>query len=691
MRKWRPTAGKPVVVVLGVFLACMALGAGADWLPLATPYKRNLAAGTLQLVLLTLTAGYLAAWWAGRASGTSIEVSPRVVWFAVAAGIVLYAAGLSYLSLVRHQALLTGIWDLGYYGQLTWELSNLEVPRSSVWRDTLWGNHATFILLVAAPFLWLVPDPATLLVFQSVVLALGAVPAFVLGRCVWGHPLAGAVFAGAYLLYPPLQFSNLFDFHADTFATPILLSAFAALFAGRVGWALVWASLLILVKEDMALVTLMFGLYVAVVHRRRSGLVLASVAAVSFILLVWVVIPGWIERPYFSVFNRWTHLGASPWEILASPVLRPAEFFSTVFNPERFGYLILLVVPFAGLPLLAPEILAVGLPPLASNLLSNLEVQYTIRGQYTAALTPILLAAAVVGGRRVAERLAGLAHPRAAVLAGLAAASVVAGFAFSPLPWSQDPFARKQFWDVAPRAGLPGMVARIPPEASVSAANHLGAHLAFRKTIKLFPEGADALDFVLVDVGGLDYVGPSPNSPAFRPILRRLVESRPLVAIEDGLALFGRGTPSPDAVARLVNLRPAPTMGSRPVGDLALIAASVTPIRTAPRGNLRASYTWVATTGGQGVPCIAEALVADGGQAMWETTRPLFHALLTGAQWPTGLVADDQVVTVIPETVSPGMYSWEVTTWHDAEGRGCLRVPPGVSRMAISDVHIRSW
>src|SRR5206468_2449950 len=87
-----------------------------------------------------------------------------------------------------------------------------------------------------------------------------------------------------------LQFANLFDFHADTFATPILLAAFASIFARRTGWALAWAGLLMLVKEDMTLVALTFGLYVAAVHRRPSGLGLAVTAAVAFVLLIVVLI-----------------------------------------------------------------------------------------------------------------------------------------------------------------------------------------------------------------------------------------------------------------------------------------------------------------------------------------------------------------------------------------------------------------
>jgi uncharacterized membrane protein len=691
MRIWRPALGRPAAVILGVVVACVALGAGADWLPLDSPYKRHLAAGMLQLVLLTLAAGYLAACWVGRVREEAFTVSPGAIWCAVIAGIVAYAAGLSYLSIVRHQALLTGVWDLGYYAQLTWDLANLRAPRSSVWGSAPWGNHATFILIVAAPFLRLFPDPATLLILQSITLALGALPAFFLGRQVWGNPLAGAVTAGVYLLYPPLQFANLFDFHADTFATPLLLAAFAALFAGRIGWALLWAAMLIVVKEDMALVSVTFGLYVAAIHRRWSGLALATMAAVAFGLFVWVLIPSWIQTPYFSLFNRWPHLGASPWEITASPLLRPSAFWGTVLQPERVGYLILLLIPLAGLPLWAPEILAVGLPPLASNFLSGIEMQYTIRGHYTAALTPILIVAAVVGSHRAGAYLKERGRRPSAVLAGLVATSVAASLAFSPLPWSRDPFARKHFWDVAPNHTLAGLLAAVPADASVSAANHLGAHLALRRMLDLFPGGADTADFVLVDVGGLDYIGPFPKPELFRPLLRRLVETRPLVAVEDGLALFGRGEPSPDTIARLVNLRTVPGTHVGTAGNFALAAASVNPSRAAPRTTLRARYTWISVRAGQGIPCIAETLVSAGGVTAWEIRRPMFHALLSGERWPAGSAADDGIAAVVPETVPPGPYDWVVTTWYDPDSGTCRTMPQGAARLTAANVSVRPW
>src|SRR2546427_10458404 len=214
----------PLLALAALLGSALAAGAIVEWVPWPSPFKRQLAAGTLQFIWLRLAGGVLTGWLVGRTSWPIGAVSPRATWIAVLAGITAYAVGLSSLSLFRHQALLTGIWDLGYYAQLTWEVSHLQIPRSSIWHDAVWGNHATFILAAAAPFLRLHPDPATLLVMQSIVLALGAVPAYCLGRRVWAEPSAGVVTAGGVLLYPPLPVVHLFDFSAEIFCPPLFVA-----------------------------------------------------------------------------------------------------------------------------------------------------------------------------------------------------------------------------------------------------------------------------------------------------------------------------------------------------------------------------------------------------------------------------------------------------------------------------------
>ncbi len=449
--------------------------------------------------------------------------------------------------------------------------------------------------------------------------------------------------------------------------------------------------LLTIVKGDRALVWRAFGLCVAAVHRHRGGLVLAGAAAAAFLLLVGVILPAWMERPYFSHFTRWGNLGSTPGELLLSPFLRPAQFFGTLVQPERLGYLVLLIAPLAGLPLLAPEILAVGLPPLASNLLSTVESQYTIRGHYTATLTPILIAAAVVGGRRLAGWWKSAERPERGVLAALMAATLASSVAFSPLPWSQDPSVRKYYAEAVPRPGLPAILDRIGPEASVSASNNLGAHVASRRTLKMFPDGLDASDFVLLDVSGFDYIGPALDPPAFRRFLLRAVETRHLVAAADGLALFDRGKPSPETVAKLVNLRDGTALRGARAGILSLAAAQIAPARLAPRSFLRAHYTWVAETPFEGIPCIAEAFVSSDDRPVLERRRPLFHGLLSGGAWPPGFTADDDAMLVVPETLPAGSYKWVVVTWSGGDPDSCREKPAGAAGLAVTSLRIDPW
>ncbi|HZC66980.1 MAG TPA: hypothetical protein VE201_00005, partial [Nitrospirales bacterium] len=161
--------------------------------------------------------------------------------------------------------------------------------------------------------------------------------------------------------------------------------------------------------------------------------------------------------------------------------------------------------------------------------------------------------------------------------------------------------------------------------------------------------------------------------------------------VEDGLALFGRGVPSADTVSRLVNLRKTSTVDAESAGQLALEASAVTPTRVAPRANLRARYSWTLRAAGQATPCVAETLVSGGGVAVWESRRPMFHGLLVAEHWPPGMVADDQTVFVVAETVPPGRYAWVVSTWLD-RGPGLCRVKPqGAAGLPVAAVEIRPW
>jgi len=149
----------------------------------------------------------------------------------VIAAAVLFAAIYALLSWLKYRAYMDARYDLGNMVQAVYNTAHghfLEITSGDLKPRQMsrLGSHVDPILaLFALP--WLVwPSPVMLLVAQSVVVATGAWPAFRLGTRVTRDPRAGALLAGAYLLYPALGFLVLNEFHPVALATPLLLWAF---------------------------------------------------------------------------------------------------------------------------------------------------------------------------------------------------------------------------------------------------------------------------------------------------------------------------------------------------------------------------------------------------------------------------------------------------------------------------------
>ena len=102
------------------------------------------------------------------------ELEPRRV---VAVGIALYASIFSFVTVTRHLTFRTHALDLGYYVQLTWNLARGNGPYVSLPEMHAWGDHLSPIGYLFVPAAWLMPSAPVLLVGQSLILALGALPA----------------------------------------------------------------------------------------------------------------------------------------------------------------------------------------------------------------------------------------------------------------------------------------------------------------------------------------------------------------------------------------------------------------------------------------------------------------------------------------------------------------------------------
>jgi uncharacterized membrane protein len=414
---------------------------------------------------------------------------PRAV---VAGATVAYALGFSFVTVTRHVNLQTHALDLGYYVQVVWSMATGRGPRVSLPEMHAWGDHLSPILWAIVPAFWLAPGPITLLVLQSIALALGAPAVYLLARRRLGDPRLATLFALLYLTNPSLHGMNVRDFHAAALAVPLLLWAFVAAEAGR---ALLFAGTLVLVlatREDAALAVMGVGLWLGLA--RRQWLAGAATAVGAFAVL-WAdvrwVIPGFRGESY-SHLGRYEAFGRSLPEIALGILRHPLAVLARVATPDRLVYLLAMLVPLGFLSLVAPAELAGALPGLVQNLLSRDPVLFHHRTQYQSFVLPFLILAAIAGAARLRDRRPDALARGAMVLA------VLASLVLSSRTVNQ--LAVYRWWPDASTRAAHRVLARVPATAAVSAQDPYVPHLSLRPLVFVFPNGIEKCDHVLLNV-----------------------------------------------------------------------------------------------------------------------------------------------------------------------------------------------
>jgi uncharacterized membrane protein len=212
--------------------------------------------------------------------GNPSDSTSRVAWILLWVLIAAYIAFFGLLTVQKHNAFQTTAFDLGNVDQAVWNtrhgrpfhMTNIEGLTNRL------GTHVEPILLPISLLYMVWSDPRLLLLLQSLVVALGAWPVYLIARHAlrnthpgstgvqYGMPL---LFALAYLFFPALQSANVFDFHAVTLAPTFFLFAFYFLETERWGWYAFFCVLTMSCKEDMPLLVIMLGLYALLVRRRK--------------------------------------------------------------------------------------------------------------------------------------------------------------------------------------------------------------------------------------------------------------------------------------------------------------------------------------------------------------------------------------------------------------------------------------
>ncbi|HEU0002168.1 MAG TPA: DUF2079 domain-containing protein [Ktedonobacteraceae bacterium] len=542
----------------------------------------------------------------------------RLFWLAmglVALAAAIFSAYFIYLHLGRQDAYLTPAEDLGTYNQAVWNILHgtfIHQTICNIVSDTncyslngipRFAIHVEPILLPISLLYLPFPDPKTLLILQTLVVASGAFPAFWLARLRLRNELVAVGIAVLYLLYPAQQQAEVFDFHAVTLTAALLMFTLYFMYTRRTLWLFVFAILSMACKEEIPLVIAFFGLWSILFQQRwRTGLALVGLS-IAWLGLVFLVYRIASPTGHPLLGSRYAYLGSGPLQILRNIVTHPLSLlYQHVLEHSHRQYIIILLAPAAFLPLLAPWVLMLAVPSIAINLFSSDPNQYLGIFHYSAEIVPVLVFSTIEAmvfivwlvkwytrqlrearasaapkaeqasgdsqgeGKRESRRdqgdrkgrpynttgqpvgmyrFARWAQPVGlCVLLGLALFAVV----HEDFTYGAMPFSRGFGWpNVTAHDQLAGRIENmIPASASVSAQSELVPHVSQRAHIYLFPYGDTTADYIFLDVTGVTYPY---SSPQYIGEVKKVLlgGNYGIVTAQDGYLLLKRGLPAPGA------------------------------------------------------------------------------------------------------------------------------------------------
>jgi uncharacterized membrane protein len=447
---------------------------------------------------------------------------------ALGAAVLVWVATFAFLVIRRHDRYWDVDFDMGIHDQAVWLLAHGR-GFMTVRGLQVFGHHFTLDYFLLVPAYWLGAGPNFLNVLQVTVLALGAVPLYLIAREREIEPWAAAALGTAFLLHPALQFLGWELFHPEAVAITPLLCAYLCSIRKSWGWFAFFAVLAVSCKEDVALAVLFLGVLVAWRGNRRIGLITAGAALAWFVLVAIVLQPA-INGGAAHSEGFLSGVGGSAGGIADTALHDPGQITGRVFGSESGDFAWRLTAPFGLAPLLAPGVLLLGLPQFLIDAVSDVPWTRVITYHYTALPLAALAIAMVEGVAFLGRRLGTIARTAAPIVVLLSAAYCTVAWGPSPVSTEFD----RGWWPPAVDTRIDAKraaVGAVPDDASVSASYTLVPHLSHRAEIYSFPnpwrsvnwgiEGSATRDPSTVDWIVLDR---QTMGPDVRSLFRSLVD-----------------------------------------------------------------------------------------------------------------------------------------------------------------------
>jgi len=415
-----------------------------------------------------------------------------VLFFLIAVyAIVLIAACLWKYGLFAYNAI-----DLAYFNQVFWNMLHGQFFTGSIHPHLSLGDHAELAMPLLLPFYAIFPDPRTLLILQTIALALPAWPIFLIAKKRLAESrlpepanrLLPLIAAAIYLASPFVQNINLFEFHLLPFALLPLFLALLEYEKGRKWPFVIYALLAMLVREDVALVIGAVGILAWLEKKPRFWKWAPCLLAGFWFLAAMRLISHFAPAGGYKFMIYYAWLGRTPLEIVWNSVRHPVRLLAHIVTLPNLEMLLGFGMPFVYLCCLRPRRLILAAGPLLQIILGAPGGgAVVLQTHYATLFLPALFLASIEGAKAIPAVIAKIASRRVAeaplaFVTIFAACSLYGSVIQSPLLGVAGRLVSPG--DMPARAAMAqSLLERIPPEASVAASYSLLPQLSSRSAL----------------------------------------------------------------------------------------------------------------------------------------------------------------------------------------------------------------
>lgn len=435
--------------------------------------------------------------------------------------ILVYTTIFSYFTILKHYAFKTYAWDFGISFQAL--STTLNEGKFLYYTPELFFNvtgcyfrlHFSPILLLVLPVYAINQAPETLLVFQSFIIALGALPLYWYVKHVLSSRVAASGFALVYMLYPPLHGANWYDFHVQAFMPLFFFLSMYYFEQEKFGKYFFFLMLALTIAESVPIVVVFVGFYGILKYRDQfhrmfrskpfeTKKILVPLATIALALL-WLWFSRWVQNTFFPInpvfenfyraLDYWSVLGVKedPIAIPLYIILNPARVFDALMYDAYFKllFLVMLFGSLLFLPLKS-SIVLIAFAWLGPVLLSNHSTYYVLGSHYPLYVIPFIFFAAVKGLKKTQRK--GFVKFGKTIKHLLLVGAVFAMFASPLSPLLSVVSTGLPYFSAyyVPGIGehelaLQRIVNLVPKNASVLTQNHIFPHFAYKSNAYVYP------------------------------------------------------------------------------------------------------------------------------------------------------------------------------------------------------------